>query len=107
MPADASIFFWKVRYVIPNYSGVVDKTKDLSSVRNSRKTNTYITKRGEEFYLFDKGKYERLRKGEIVPIPMSKTKGFVFWSGYEHTKNLRLKTLKASQYIKGCTIKHK
>lgn len=58
------------------------------------KKNTYITKRGEEFYLFDKGKYERLRKGEIVPIPMSKTEGFALWSGYAHTRNLRLKTLK-------------
>lgn len=84
-----------------------DKTKDLSSLRDSRRTNTYITKRGEEFYLFDKGKYERLRKGEIVPIPMSKTEGFVLWSGYEHTRNLRLKTLKDSQHIKNCKIRRK
>ena len=49
-----------------------DKTKDLSTIKNSRKTNTYITKRDGEFYLFDKGKYERLRNGQIMPIPMSK-----------------------------------
>ena len=57
--------------------------------------------------LFDKGKYERSSKGEIIPIPTSKTEGFALWSGYEHTKNLRFKTLKDSQCIKDCKIKRK
>ena len=57
-----------------------------------------FTQSSEGYYnIFNKKKYERLRKGDIVPIPVSKTKGFNVWTGYEETKNLHISALKGKE----------
>ena len=74
-----------------------DKTMDLSKIEKSRRNNTFITVRGNEYFLFDNKKYDRLRNGEIVPIPMSRTDGFELWSGYESAQDLSLQILRKSK----------
>ena len=51
----------------------------------------------DEYSIFNKKKYERLRKGHITPIPISKTKGFGVWSGYEETRDLHISVLKGNE----------
>ena len=50
--------------------------------------------KGNIFYVFDKSKYRRIREGKIVPIPMSQTKGFDYFHGYEGTIDLHFSVLK-------------
>ena len=52
---------------------------------------------GDVYSVFSKGKYERLRNGDIVPIPISKTKGFGVWTGYEHTRYIHISVLKGKE----------
>ena len=52
----------------------------------------------DEYSIFNKKKYERLRKGHITPISVSKTKGFGVWSGYEETRDLHISVLKGNEH---------
>ena len=61
---------------------------------------------GDIYSVFAKNKYERLRKGQITPIPVSKTEGFGVWIGYEESKDLHISVLKGREQ-KNLRIKKK
>lgn len=69
--------------------------KDLKQL----KTTPYVKKRGSKnvFRLFKRNKYGKVRKGEIIPIPENKLKGFNVWSGYQNTVELFVSELKQAK----------
>lgn len=60
-------------------------------------TTPYIQADNGVYNIFDKKKYKKLRNGDIVPIPVSKARGFDIWTGYEETRNLHISALKGKE----------
>ena len=80
---------------------IITTLEDKRELRGDEKrvlgTGPFHREQGDLYSIFSKGKYERLRKGDIVPIPVSKTKGFGVWTGYEHTRHVQISALKGKE----------
>ena len=79
------------------------KRSSQESMGDLRKVPHYKSRSGDLF-VFSKSKYGRLRKGEITAIPVTQTKGFDYWHGYEGSAMLS-KTALEGREQKGMSIK--
>ena len=46
------------------------------------------------FLIMKRSKYEKLRNGNIVPIPVTKVNGLSVWSGYSENKKIHISKIK-------------
>lgn len=75
------------------------ETVELKQKRQKLKNKAYVKKDGKdnEYCVFNRNKFEDLRKGEITPIPVSQTQGFPLWSGYMGTADLSLSEMRKAK----------
>ena len=67
--------------------------------RQQLKNKAYVKKEGNnnEYCVFNRGKFEDLRNGDITPIPVPQTQGFPLWSGYMGTAELSLSDMRKAK----------
>ena len=58
----------------------------MGKEREILKSTPYVYKGDDVFALFVMKKYTKIREGVIEPIPITKTKGFDVWGGYQETR---------------------
>ena len=55
---------------------------------------TYHREQDDVFLLLKRNKYEKIRNGNITPIPVTKAKGLSVWSGFSERKKIHISKLK-------------
>ena len=60
-------------------------------------SNAYHQIDKNTFNIFNRGKYRKLRNGDIEPIPAKKAKGFRVWSGFLESRDLHISALKGNE----------
>ena len=60
-------------------------------------SNAYHQIDKNTFNIFNRGKYRKLRNGDIEPIPAKKAKGFRVWSGFLESRDLHISALKRNE----------
>lgn len=80
---------------------VITSLEDKRDLPKEKRHNLHVMTFHKEdertYHLFSRDKYEDLRNGQIVPIPVHKSKGFKVWSGYKETRDLTAKALKGNE----------
>ena len=71
----------------------LEEKKKLGDLTNDDKEKRIIRMRNGNFHVFEEQKYDRLRNGDITPIPVGKVEGSDVWSGYENSVYLRRSVL--------------
>ena len=69
----------------------------MGKEREILKSTPYVYKGDDVFALFVMKKYTKIREGVIEPIPITKTKGFDVWGGYQETRFLSRGTLEGKE----------
>ena len=60
-------------------------------------SNSYYKIDEKTYNIFNRRKYEKLRNGDIEPIPAKKTKGFKVWSGFFDARDVHITALKGNE----------
>ena len=82
---------------------VITSLENRETISESEKKNLHLRtfhKESDSTYLFmNRSKYEKLRNGQIIPIPVHKASGLSVWSGYSGNRKIHIKTLKGQKAL--------
>ncbi|MCM1043509.1 MAG: hypothetical protein NC548_43760 [Lachnospiraceae bacterium] len=87
----------------------LDKKKSIPiTQRDKAFVGKIVTKlSGDDFVVFSKSEYDKIRKGEVEPIPVSQTENLDNWTGYSSEVYLMRKDLKQTSKTKRIKINKK
>ena len=71
----------------------LEKKKTSEELTTDDKKKRIIRKRRDFYHVFEEQKFDRLRNGDITPIPVGKIEGSDVWSGYENSVYLKRSVL--------------